>query len=56
VLAGTTTAASPPKVHGSDQIELAWTVIPIVVVVLTLVTACTIYDVQAAPQPTTALE
>jgi heme/copper-type cytochrome/quinol oxidase subunit 2 len=46
VLAGTT----------SDRIELAWTVISIVVVVLTVVTACTIYDVQAAPQPPTALE
>src|ERR1044071_3882899 len=45
----------PPQVYGSNQIELAWTVIPIVVVfVLFLATARTIYDVQgAAPPPGT---
>ncbi|NIO10777.1 MAG: hypothetical protein GTO40_23355, partial [Deltaproteobacteria bacterium] len=37
----------PPQVYGSNQIELAWTVIPLLIVaVLTLVTARTIYDVQ----------
>ena len=40
--------SEPPQVYGSDQIELAWTVIPIlIVVVLFLVTARTVYDVQA---------
>ena len=39
----------PPQVYGSNQIELAWTVIPIVIVfVLFLATARTIYDVQGA--------
>jgi cytochrome c oxidase subunit 2 len=49
--------SEPPQVYGSDQIELAWTVIPIViVVVLCLVTARTVYDVQAAVKPPGALE
>ncbi len=49
--------SEPPQVYGSDQIELAWTVIPILVVfVLTLVTARTIYDVQGATKPPDALE
>jgi len=44
--------SEPPQVYGSDQIELAWTVIPIlVVVVLCLVTARTVYDVQGALKP-----
>ncbi len=42
--------SEPPQVYGSNQIELAWTVIPILIVfVLFLVTARTIYDVQGAP-------
>ena len=46
----------PPQVYGSNQIELAWTVIPIVVVfVLFLATARTIYDVQGAIPPANAL-
>src|SRR5882672_3502740 len=46
----------PPQVYGSNQIELAWTVIPIVVVfVLFLATARTIYDVQGAAPPADAL-
>ena len=49
--------SEPPQVYGSDRIELAWTVVPIVIVfVLCLVTARTIYDVQAAPKPPGALE
>ena len=49
--------AEPPQVYGSDRIELAWTVLPIlVVVVLSLVTARTIYAVQGAAQPPGALE
>ena len=46
----------PPQVYGSNQIELAWTVIPIVVVfVLFLATARTIYDVQGAIPSANAL-
>src|SRR5215831_886221 len=38
----------PPQVYGSQQIELAWTVIPLLtVVVLFLVTARTIRTVQS---------
>jgi cytochrome c oxidase subunit 2 len=48
--------SEPPQVYGSDQIELAWTVLPIlVVVVLCLVTARTIYAVQGVPAPPDAL-
>ena len=46
----------PPQVYGSNQIELAWTVIPILIVfVLFLATARTIYDVQGAAPPADAL-
>jgi cytochrome c oxidase subunit 2 len=46
----------PPQVYGSNQIELAWTVIPILIVfVLFLATARTIYDVQGAAPPAAAL-
>jgi len=49
--------SEPPQVYGSDQIELAWTVLPILVVfVLSLVTARTIYAVQGAARPPGALE
>jgi cytochrome c oxidase subunit II len=49
--------SEPPQVYGSDRIELAWTVMPIVlVVVLCLVTARTVYDVQAAPKPPGAID
>src|SRR5881409_2426270 len=42
----------PPQVYGSNQIELAWTVIPIlIVIVITLATTRTIYDVQGALPP-----
>ncbi len=47
----------PPQVYGSNQIELAWTVIPILIVfVLFLATARTIYDVQGAARPADALD
>ena len=47
----------PPQIYGSNQLELAWTVIPIlIVVVLVLVTARTIIDVQAAKLPDDALK
>jgi len=46
----------PPQVYGSNQIELAWTVIPILIVfVLFLATARTTYDVQGAAPPAGAL-
>lgn len=47
----------PAQVYGSTQIELAWTIIPIlIVVVLFLATARVIHAVQDAPEPTTAVE
>lgn len=47
----------PAQVYGSTQIELAWTVIPIlIVVVLFLASARVIHAIQDAPKPATALE
>src|SRR5580658_3114103 len=47
----------PPQVYGSTQIELAWTIIPIlIVVVLFLATARVIHAIQDAPEPTDAVE
>lgn len=47
----------PAQVYGSTQIELAWTIIPIlIVVVLFLATARTIHAVQDAPMPATAVQ
>jgi cytochrome c oxidase subunit 2 len=47
----------PAQVYGSTQIEMAWTVIPIlIVVVLVLATARTIHAVQDAEKPPTAVE
>ena len=46
----------PPQVFGSTQIELAWTIIPIVIIiVLFLTTARVIFSIQDAPKPDTAL-
>lgn len=46
----------PPQVFGSTQIEMAWTVIPIlIVVVLFLTTARMIFAIQDAPKPPAAL-
>jgi cytochrome c oxidase subunit 2 len=46
-------ASEPPQIYGSNQIELAWTVLPLLIVfVLILVTSRTIADIQnrkAAP-------
>jgi cytochrome c oxidase subunit II len=46
-------ASEPPQIYGSNQIEMAWTVLPIIIVfVLILVTSRTIADIQdrkAAP-------
>jgi cytochrome c oxidase subunit 2 len=47
----------PPQVYGSMQIELAWTVVPLlIVVVLFLVTARYIWSIEARPQPPGAVE
>jgi len=49
--------SEPPQVYGSTQIELAWTVVPIlVVVVLVAATARVTHAIQDAPQPPSALE
>src|SRR5215467_11089712 len=42
----------PPQVYGSNQVELAWTVIPVLIVVtLFLATARVIADIQHAARP-----
>jgi cytochrome c oxidase subunit II len=47
----------PAQVYGSTQIGLAWTVIPVlIVVVLFLATARVIHAIQDAPKPSTAVE
>src|SRR6201998_3845241 len=46
----------PPQVFGSTQIELSWTIIPtIIIVVLFLGTARVLFSVQDAPKPATAV-
>ena len=50
-------ASEPPQIYGSTQVELAWTVIPIlIVVVLFLTTARIIFAIQDAPKPEDALD
>src|SRR3984957_12655506 len=47
----------PPQVYGSSQVETAWTVIPVLIVlVLFLATARVIANVQEAAKPDDALE
>jgi cytochrome c oxidase subunit 2 len=47
----------PPQVYGSNQVELAWTVIPVlIVVVLFLATARVIASIQKAVQPRNAIQ
>jgi cytochrome c oxidase subunit II len=47
----------PPQVYGSNQLELAWTVIPVLIVlVLFLATARVIHSLQDAPKPPGAIE
>jgi len=47
----------PAQVYGSNQIEMAWTIIPmLIVVVLFIATARVIHAVQDAPKPATAVE
>ena len=48
--------SEPPQIYGSNQIELAWTVLPVLIVfVLILVTARSIADVQDYPAPPDSL-
>jgi len=50
-------ATEPPQVYGSTQMELAWTIIPcLIVLVLFLATARVIHAVQDAPKPPGALD
>jgi cytochrome c oxidase subunit 2 len=49
--------AEPPQVYGSNQVELAWTVVPmLIVVVLFLATARVITRVQRAGRPDDAIQ
>ena len=49
--------AEPAQVFGSVQIELSWTIIPILIlVVLFLTTARVLFSVQDAPKPASALD
>ena len=52
-----TANSEPPQVYGSTQIELAWTVIPVlIVVVLFMATARVVHAIQDAPMPASAVE
>ena len=47
----------PPQVYGSNQVELAWTVIPVLIVLsLFLATARVIASIQKPPRPASAIE
>ena len=47
----------PAQIYGSTQVELAWTVIPVLtVIVLFLTTARIIFAIQDAPKPQSALD
>lgn len=42
----------PPQIYGSNQVELAWTVIPVLIVlILFAATARVIHSIQDAPEP-----
>jgi cytochrome c oxidase subunit 2 len=50
-------AGEPPQVYGSNQVELAWTVVPtLIVVVLFLATGRVITRVQRADRPDAAIQ
>jgi cytochrome c oxidase subunit 2 len=52
-----TTESEPAQVYGSTQIELAWTVIPVLIVaVLFLASSRVIHAVQDAPEPSGAVD
>jgi cytochrome c oxidase subunit 2 len=47
----------PAQIYGSNPVEMAWTVVPIIiVVVLTLTTARIIHEIQDAPKPPEAVD
>lgn len=47
----------PPQIYGSNQIELSWTVVPVLIVVmLFLASARIIYTTEHAPKPASALD
>jgi len=47
----------PPQIYGSNQVELAWTVIPVlIVIVLFLATARVIFAVQDPVEPSSAVD
>jgi cytochrome c oxidase subunit II len=47
----------PPQIYGSNQIELSWTVIPILIVVMMfLSTTRVILELEAAPKPASAVD
>ena len=47
----------PPQIYGSNQIELSWTVIPILIVVmLFLTTTRVVLETEAIPKPTSAMD
>jgi cytochrome c oxidase subunit 2 len=49
--------SEPAQIYGSTQVELAWTVVPIlIVVVLFLTTARMIFAIQDAPKPKAAVD
>ena len=49
--------SEPPQIYGSNQIELSWTIIPVlIVVVLFLATARMIFAIQDAPKPQAAVD
>jgi cytochrome c oxidase subunit 2 len=51
------TEHEPAQIYGSTQVELAWTVIPVlIVVVLFLTTARVIFAIQDAPEPKSATD
>jgi cytochrome c oxidase subunit II len=53
----TTDGREPAQVYGSTQLELAWTVVPVlIVVVLFLAAARVIAGIQNAPKPANAIE
>jgi len=49
--------AEPAQIYGSTRVEMAWTVIPVlIVVVLFLTTARVIFAIQDAPEPKAAMD
>lgn len=49
--------SEPPQIFGSTQIELSWTIIPVLIVtILFLTTARVVFDIQDAPKSKSALD